>query len=434
MPVEKKLPRPRSLSLIRALVLVAALPAAAPADDAGASPAAAKEPPLSWIDPDTGHRVLRLTREPGSVSFYFNDNAYTPDGKEMVYTSPAGICVLDLATLASRAVVPGPARAIVVGRKTPTIFYTKRTQDPQVSTLWSTNVDTGETRKLADLPPRGSVSTINADETLACGTFLDAGAVVPGANGGNAPAASQTASQNRVQPANKTQMMERRLAARLPINMYTIDLGTGKVTVLIHSTDWLNHMQFSPTDPALLLYAHEGLWWLVDRIWTIRTDGTQNQLVHKRTMENEIAGHEWWGLDGKTVWYQLHYPNGMESSFIAGYRPDSGERVWYHYTPDQSSIHDNSSGDDSLFCGDGDKHSPWIFLLRPVRIADKGTLGTNLVKGGYLESEKLVNMSKHDYALEPNPSFTPDKRLVIFASNMFGPSYVFGVEVAKAAP
>jgi oligogalacturonide lyase len=216
--------------------------------------------------------------------------------------------------------------------------------------------------------------------------------------------------------------------------MYTVDLRTGKVTILIHSTDWLNHMQFSPTDPALLLYAHEGLWWLVDRIWTIRTDGTQNHLVHKRTMENEIAGHEWWGLDGKTVWYQLHYPTGMESSFIAGYGVDSGERVWYHYTPDQSSIHDNSSGDDSLFCGDGDKHSPWIFLLRPVKIADKGTLGTNLVKGGYLESEKLVNMSKHDYALEPNPSFTPDKRLVIFASNMFGPSYVFGVEVAKAAP
>jgi len=32
----------------------------------------------SWIDPDTGHRIIRLTREPGSDSFYFNENAYTP--------------------------------------------------------------------------------------------------------------------------------------------------------------------------------------------------------------------------------------------------------------------------------------------------------------------------------------------------------------------
>jgi oligogalacturonide lyase len=28
--------------------------------------------------------------------------------------------------------------------------------------------------------------------------------------------------------------------------------------------------------------------------------------------------------------------------------------------------------------------------------------------------------------------FSPDKKLVIFTSNMFGPSYVFGAEVAKA--
>jgi len=41
-------------------------------------------------------------------------------------------------------------------------------------------------------------------------------------------------------------------------------------------------------------------------------------------------------------------------------------------------------------------------------------------------------MSKHNYALEPNVSFTPDSKMVIFRSNMFGPTYVFGVEVEKA--
>ena len=42
-------------------------------------------------------------------------------------------------------------------------------------------------------------------------------------------------------------------------------------------------------------------------------------------------------------------------------------------------------------------------------------------------------MSKHQYRLEPNPSFTPGQKWVVFRSNMFGPSYVFAVEVAKAA-
>jgi oligogalacturonide lyase len=41
-------------------------------------------------------------------------------------------------------------------------------------------------------------------------------------------------------------------------------------------------------------------------------------------------------------------------------------------------------------------------------------------------------MSHHYYREEPNVRFSPDKTLVIFTSNMFGPSYVFGVEVAKA--
>ena len=41
-------------------------------------------------------------------------------------------------------------------------------------------------------------------------------------------------------------------------------------------------------------------------------------------------------------------------------------------------------------------------------------------------------MSRHQYALEPNVNFTPDMKWIVFRSNMFGPSYVFEVEVAKA--
>ena len=37
----------------------------------------------SWVDPDTCHRIIRLTDEPGSASLYFNDNGYTRDGKEI---------------------------------------------------------------------------------------------------------------------------------------------------------------------------------------------------------------------------------------------------------------------------------------------------------------------------------------------------------------
>ena len=54
------------------------------------------------------------------------------------------------------------------------------------------------------------------------------------------------------------------------------------------------------------------------------------------------------------------------------------------------------------------------------------------MRPGVLRAERLVNMSKHEYRLEPNVSFTPDQQWVVFRSNMFGATYVFAVEVAKA--
>jgi oligogalacturonide lyase len=402
------------------------------------APVTLAEPPTSWIDPDTGHRVIRLTREPDSVSFYFNDNGYTPDGRQMVYTTREGISVLNLVTLQTKPVVTGPARAVVVGRKTPTIYYTKRSEDRTHTTLWGTNVDTGESRKLADLPRRGGIYTINADETLACGTYEEGDPAPTNRpsdardSSKNAKAASLGSSQNGIQADDKWDTMNRRMAAKIPLNLYLVDLRTGVSSILLHTTDWIDHVQFSPTDPTRLIYAHEGHWQYVDRVWSIRTDGTQNQLLHRRTMEMETAGHEWWDADGKTVWYQLHYPGAMKTSFLASYDEDTGERRWYRYDLDAVSIHHNSSPDGKLFCGDGDGRSnPWILLLRPKRVVDDRTVGTGLIKGGTLQVERLVNMSKHNYALEPNPTFTPDQKLVIFASNMFGPAYVFGVEVAK---
>jgi len=395
------------------------------------------EPPTSWTDPDTGHRVIRLTREPGSDSFYFNYNCFTPDGKKMAYTTTNGISVLNLETLQATPMVTGPAKTIIVGYKSSNLYYTKRTEDRFLRTLWCVNLDTGANRKIADLPRRASVVAINANETLGAGTFIEGDANTAGAYDGTLPYGQMT-EVNLGEPIDKGEMMTKRLAARLPMTLFTIDLKTGKTkTLLKHDTNWLNHLQFSPTDPNLLMYCHEGHWQLVDRIWTIRTDGSHKQLIHQRMMEMEISGHEWWGADGDTIFYQLHFPRGGRVNYIASYNVKTKERVWLEYGPVQSSIHDNSSPDGKLFCGDGDNRNPWIILLRPVIVSDRDdrkTLGKNLVKGGYLESEKLVNMSKHNYRLEPNPIFTPDMKYIVFRSNMFGPDYAFAVEVAKSDP
>lgn len=386
--------------------------------------------PREWIDPDTGHRVVRLTDEPNSASLYFNQNAYTPDGKRMVYTTPDGVSVLDLATRASRQVVEGRVRLLEAGRRNARLYYVKD------GAAWWTEIDSAVAHRIGTLPPRGSVTTVNADETLLAGTYIEGAA---GQDYGGPRLAGGAQVHALDQPKNKGQMMEDRWAARLPMAMFTMNVSTGEIRVIHRSHDWLNHLLFSPSDPALLMFCHEGPWHKVDRIWTIRTDGTQLTKVHTRTMAMEIFGHEFWSADGKTIWYDLQTPRG-EDFWVAGYNVDTQTRTWYHLQRNEWSIHFNVSRDGKLFCGDGGDpgqvaHAPngeWIYLFRPEMIQNRGLQDPGFVQPGVLRAEKLVNMSRHQYRLEPNVSFTPDGKWVVFRSNMFGPTYVFAVEVAKA--
>lgn len=401
--------------------------------------AAAQEPPREWTDPVTHHHIIRLSDEPGSASLYFHQNAYTAKGDLMVFTTRDGLSVIDLNTRKIRPLVEGRVSDVVVGRKTRQVFYFKG------DTVYTTNLDSGETRAIVTKPElrSGSGLAVNADETLLAGSFVE-GPAAQTANPpqppnsapqtpsslaqapGSAPQPSGTAPQERGDNyPGKGAMMERRLAARIPMALYTINIKTGEIKTFNHSTDWQNHVQFSPTDPNLIMFCHEGPWHKVDRIWTIRTDGTGLRKIHTRTMDMEIAGHEFFNPDGKIIWYDLQTPKGKEF-WLAGAVLATDEKIRYKVPRDQWSVHYNVSPDGKLFAGDGGGpnsvaapgNGQWIYLFTPE-------------KGG-LKAEKLVDLSKHDYRLEPNVTFTPDGKWLVFRSNMFGPTQVFAVEVQKA--
>ena len=394
--------------------------------------AAAAEPPSEWIDKDTGHRVLRLSREAGSESLYFHQNAFTAEGDKMVMVTPDGIATVNFKTRELDLVVPGIARStnishgIVVGRKSRQVYYVQRDAASNV-VAFVTHLDTHVTRELGKIPGRaGSLLALNADETQLAGSFAE-------------PASTFQRSAGD----NKGTFMQKRFAARVPMQLFTLDIKTGKVTTFHPATDWLNHVQMSPTDPTLMLFCHEGPWHLLDRTWLIHTDGSGLKQVHLRTMEMEIAGHEFFSADGKTVWYDLQTPRG-EDFWLAGYEIETGKRTWHHLQRDEWSVHYNVSPDGSLFAGDGGDegqvaHAPngqWIYLFRPEMHArgdaDQIPNRARLIKTGVFRSEKLVNMGKHDYALEPNVNFTPDGKWIVFRGNFEGTAHVYAVEVAKA--
>jgi oligogalacturonide lyase len=372
--------------------------------------------PREWIDPDTGHRIIRLSDEPGSASFYFHQNSYTPGGDKLVFSTREGLSVIDLKTRQIKSLVKGAASSVIVGRKTRRVFY--RIED----TVYATDIDSGATRTITKWPAvrSGSGFAVNADDTLLAGSYVE------GTNTASPPRPPVgEVRQHDDNPPGKGEMMERRLAARLPMALYVINTETGEVKTLHHSTDWLNHVQFSPTDPGLIMFCHEGPWHKVDRIWTIRTDGSGLRKIHTRSMDMEIAGHEFFSADGKTIWYDLQTPRGKQF-WLAGVVLATGKPIRYEVQRSEWSVHYNVSRDGKLFAGDGGGPSSvaapgngqWIYLFTP---------GKRVFK-----AEKLVNLSKHNYRLEPNVTFTPDGKWIVFRSNMFGPTHVFAVEVEKA--
>ena len=427
-----------------------------------AAPVIAADLPVEWVDAATGHRIVRLSREDGTQSLYFHQNAYTPDGKKLIVTTASGgIATIDLATREIKPLVEGFVSVLVAGRKSGDVYYTRRASGARNagSIVYATNVNSGATREVVKLPAGRNVASLNADETLLVGTYIDSAAPpatppanrLPGVDARfgqpNYEATDANGKAMTYADAKDLRLHNTLMATRAgpPRVLFTVNTKTGEIKDILREHEWLNHLQFSPTDPNLIMFCHEGTWHEVDRVWTVRTDGTGLTKVHTRTMNMEIAGHEFFSADGRTIWYDLQTPRGVDF-WLAGYRIATGKRTWYHLQQNEWSVHFNVSPDGTMFAGDGGDSEmvarapdgKWIYLFRPERVPDvagiKAPNADHLIDAGIFRAEKLVNMSKHDYRLEPNVTFSPDMKWIVFRSNLLGPVHVFAVEIAKAKP
>jgi oligogalacturonide lyase len=403
---------------------------------------ATQELPADWVDSVTGHRIIRLSTEPGSRTLYFHDNAYSPEGDRFIYNSPSGIMVVDVTSLGARPPRPELAAArgggAYMARRSREVYYTLGGgRGGTGAEVHAYHLDTRKTRRVQ----HATRTLINVDETYAVSpvTAEDSSGRTP-----RPPWREPRPQLARMVPGKTLEELtpEQRYAvnkedglARFALNPPSmafrfVNLQTGDARLLGHQYGTLNHLQFSPTDPTLLLYCHEGTWHEVDRIWTIRIDGSEMTLRHKRTMDMEIAGHEFWSHDGKTIWYDLQTPRS-QVFWLAGLDITTGKQTRYRIDRDAWSVHYNASRDNALFMGDGgdetqvafSKNGKWINLF-------------TVTPDGTLAREKLVDMSGHNYVtgrggVEPNGSITPDNKWVIFTGNFHGARHVYAVEIAK---
>jgi oligogalacturonide lyase len=382
--------------------------------------------PDEWIDKDTKHRVVRLTRKEGSnYSFYFHNNPFV--GNKMVFynTSPQKpeeqaakveiyntsaknrqIYMVDLKSLEIEQLTNHSAamNGEIVSAKTNQIFFQVK------DSIFAVDIKTKKETLVYVFPDdfKASITCVNADGTLLAG----------------AKSSDEEKELFKNNPA-KSSYFNIIYEAKLPRTLFTIDIKKKQLNKIHTDSAWLNHVQFSAADPHLLMFCHEGPWHKVNRIWTIDVKTKQITQIHKRIMDMEIAGHEWSSYDGKIIWYDLQQPRST-TFFIEGHHVKTGEKTKYELQRDEWSIHFNSTKDNKLFCGDGAdpgqvakaKDGMWIYLFTP--------------SGNKFISERLVNMKNHKYSLEPNVHFSPDEKWIIFRANFEGETNVYAVEVKKS--
>ena len=401
-----------------------------------------------WIEPATGHRVIRISDDPGSSTLYFHDNAFSAAGDRMMLRTPKGVAVVEVAKLGGEDL-----KLDVVAPQAGGGYFARRGRDIYLSpgagnsgsgrspgSVKAVNIDTRVVREVAN-----ATGLINADETLSVlkkSPAIDRDGKYP-----PPPPRPIIPQLQRMFPGKRMedltadqqyavkkedQLAPRALNPGLQSFVFT-KLASGESYEAGFQYGDLNHLQFNPVDPGLLLYCHEGTWHELDRTWTIRADGSAMRLMHKRTMDMEINGHEWWSWDGKTVWFDLQTPRS-QVFWLAGVNMETGRQTRYHVERDWWGVHFNSSRDDTLFASDGGDPSQvayssdgmWINLFR---VQPDGTLAR----------EKLVDMSRHNYVtgrggVEPNVHITPDKKWVVFTGQFApGPSTSSGPARAESS-
>ena len=216
--------------------------------------------PDEWIDKSTGHKVIRLTRRKGNnMSFYFHNDPFA--GNKMIFYGTdylntanndsikqetgniaAGnkqLYSVDLKTLKVEQLTfqPAPMNGEIVAPKNRLVYFQIK------DSVFSTNIDTRATKLIYVFPPdfKAGITTLNSNKTLLAGAW-----------------SSDKEKEILKNNPNKSSYFNLIYEAKEPRTLFTINIKTGELKKIFSDSAWLNHVQFSSTDPDILMFCHEG--------------------------------------------------------------------------------------------------------------------------------------------------------------------------------
>lgn len=373
--------------------------------------------PDEFIDPETHLRVVHLSRFANDYSgvIYFTYNTFSADSRYALIDAQFADKWRYLYTFdfQESKVQPLVTDKLTYGQavhpKSGNVYYLAD------HAAWVVPLTGGTPKKICDIPKRYYVGvglTVNADESLLLSGSVD----------------------------SDPSVMRKGSAAEInngPNVLYTIDLKSGEFKVIHRDNRWFGHVQFSPTDPDMCMFCHEGTWGKVDRIWFINPSKSHDEngevksnarIAFHRTEAREMAGHEFWQPDGKAIWFQHSYPaRSKDANFLTKMDVETGKTINYTVPRGFGGIHETFSPDGTFMVADGS--APKGINKGPGKYLSKLTIPTD--GSTTLIGEHLATLQENDYTVEPNPHVSPDNRWVIFTATLHGTAQAYAVEMPQ---
>jgi hypothetical protein len=254
------------------------------------------------------------------------------------------------------------------------------------------DVPEGRSRRVADMPPDQTFAT--APDVSADGRFLVGASI------------EMTDEARKINRSDRLWVLK---LWRLHLKnlLFTVDLQTGARREFYHLRSWVDHLQCSPSEPALFTYVDQGLMQRTgNAIHVMRTDGTGRERVA------EGGGHHIWAPDGNAIYYNDEFDHPAPWEY---WRWDRRTGQHARLLPrEEWNHHFCPSPDGRSLVGDGTADHPYISLY---------AFGGE----GAFRKDRLCRRVTTNPQSEDQARFAPDGASVFFNGDVDGVPAIFQV-------
>lgn len=361
----------------------------------------------TYTDEKSGAQITQLTNQGINYHFYFTENSFDLDGKTIYFLSNrehegTEICNLFKMDLDSGEMVQltDDPLGVEVGRitKTPDGEYVAYVTGSQLRLY---NTKTGENKLLYEEKNHMLLQNLSFScdkQWIGFNRNEDVDALPDGG-------------------PNYAGFKEKMFATK-DGHVSVIRLDGSEFHDVFRDTHWLSHFQFSPDNPDIAMFCHEGPWnYVQQRIWMINMNTGDIWPCFRQT-EDDCVGHEFWAQNGDVIFDNRRggHDGTISNSKSQVYASEhvSAEIPYFGFAHKDGKVyrkinmpfycnHYFANGDLSMFAGDAVDD---ILLIQP---AEDGTAKMKILAHH--------NTTWHYQRSHCHPTFSWDGKKLLYAAD-----------------